>query len=143
MFSQVVNTGASQALEAALRFAGQRQRIIAHNIANITTPNFIQQDVSVSAFQNSLREAIDRRASAGGLEDLVLSGNSEVEMGADGTITLNPSTPHGGILFQDRNNRDLEMLMQDNVENGTMFRVCSDLLKNRSDLMRAAIAERI
>lgn len=50
-----------------MRFAAQRQKLIANNVANITTPNYIQQDVSVPAFQNTLREAIDRRNAVGGL----------------------------------------------------------------------------
>lgn len=49
----------------------------------------------------------------------------------------------GGILFQDRNNRNLEKLEQAQIQNGTMLRVCADLLKSCSDLMRAAISERI
>lgn len=127
-----------------MRFAAQRQKLIANNIANITTPNYIQQDVSVPAFQNTLREAIDRRNSAGRLGELKLEGNDELEpSGPSGAFTLTPKNTLGGILFHDRNNRDLEMLEQAQIENGTMLRVCADLLKSRGDLMRAAISERL
>ncbi|HYD00942.1 MAG TPA: flagellar basal body protein [Phycisphaerales bacterium] len=144
MFGEIINSGSGPALEAAMRFAAQRQKLIANNIANITTPNFVQQDVSVADFQTALGEAIDRRRSASGLAELSITGNSEVEMdSATGALTLRPESTIGGILFHDRNNRDLESLMQAQVENATMFRVCADLLKNRSDLMRAAIGERV
>jgi flagellar basal-body rod protein FlgB len=145
MFGDVANSGSGPALEAAFRFAAQRQKLIAHNIANATTPNFIQSDVSVPKFQEMLRGAIDRRHAEGGIGEIRLEGSDEVvpDSRVSGSFSLNAKTPHGGILFHDRNNRSLELLMQDLVENGTMFRVCSDLLKSRSDLMRAAIAERV
>lgn len=148
MFGEIANSGSGPALEAAFRFAAQRQKLILNNIANITTPNFVQTDVSVPKFQEMLRGAIDSRRERGSLGDVQLSGTDEVDpaspsgSGADG-FSLNAKTPHGGILFHDRNNRSTEMLMQDLVENGTMFRVCADLLKSRTDLLRSAISERI
>jgi flagellar basal-body rod protein FlgB len=145
MFGEIASSGSAPALEAAFRFAAQRQKLILHNIANVTTPNFIQKDVSVPAFQETLQNAIDKRHAEGNLGELRMQGNEEVvpDNTTTGSFTLNPTQPHGGILFHDRNNRNLELLMQDLVENGTMFRVCSDLLKSRSDLMRAAISERV
>jgi flagellar basal-body rod protein FlgB len=142
VFGEVVNSGSGPALEAAFRFAAQRQKLIANNIANITTPNFVQQDVSVPEFQRALGEAIERRRGAGNLGDLDVRGDDEVDIGANGALALKPNSTIGGIMFQDRNNRDLEKLEQAQIENATMFRVCADLLKSRSDLMRAAIGER-
>lgn len=145
MFGDVANSGSGPALEAAFRFAAQRQKLILNNIANVTTPNYIQRDVSVPKFQEMLQGAIDKRHAEGSLGDVQLAGSDEVvpDTRVSGAFSLNAKTPHGGILFHDRNNRSLELLMQDLVENGTMFRVCSDLLKSRSDLMRAAIGERV
>lgn len=125
-----------------MKFASQRQRIIAHNIANLDTPNFIQKDVNVPEFQQMLQQAIEHRREGGGIGELRLPGTDEVDTSGTGSYVLTPKTPHGGILFHDRNNRDLDGLMKDQIENATMYRVCADLLKNRSDLMRAAISER-
>lgn len=142
---QLTNADALPVLERAAQFAARRQDLLAHNIANLSTPNFIPKDVSTEAFQESLREAVDRRRSAtGGVRgDLPLAGNREVNLHRDGRLTLNPSTPGDNILFHDRNNRDLERMMQDLVENITAFRVAGDLLKNRLGLMQSAIAERV
>lgn len=60
-----------------------------------------------------------------------------------GRMELEPGTPIGGVLFQDRNQRDLEQLMQDMVENATMFRVASDLMRKNQSLIRGAIAQRV
>lgn len=130
-------------LEAAIKFAAQRQKMIAHNIANIETPGFLQVDVSISGFRKLLSEAVDRRREAGGdSAPFVLGESSEVRQSASGDLILNPSTPSGGILAHDRNNRDLERLMQAQAENAGSFRVATDLLRTRFDLLKSAISQR-
>ncbi len=127
-----------------MRFAGQRQRLIAHNIANAETPDFQPMDVSVSSFQKMLGEAIDKRRQSGRELSGPLSWGEtpEIKKRTDGTLKLQPATPQDNILFHDRNNRDTERLMQDNVENGLVFRMSSELLRSRYDILRSAIAQR-
>lgn len=141
----LLNADAMPTLERATQFAARRQDIIAHNITNISTPNFRTQDVSVEDFRKSLSEAIERRrsGSGGGAGDLDIRSTREVQIGPDGSLTLNPMTSGNGVLFHDRNNRDLERLMQDLVENLTAFRVAGDLLKSRMQLLRSSIAGRV
>ena len=141
----LLNADSLPTLERASQFAARRQDIIAHNITNVSTPNFQPTDVSVSDFRQSLGEAIDKRRSRfdGVRGELGLRSSREVKVGADGNLALEPSTFGKGVLFHDRNNRDLERLMQDLVENLTAFRVASDLLKSRMQLLRSAIAGRI
>ena len=146
MLSDVLNSGALPTLEAMLRFAGGRQRIIANNIANATVPGYLQQDVSVTEFQKTLSKAIEaRREETGGMMGaLQLESTDQVELGSDGRMTLTPGeSPHGGILFHDRTNRDMERLMQDNAENAGAFRIASELLRSRMGAIRDAIAERV
>ena len=142
MFGELVNSGATSALESVMRFTAGRQRLIAHNIANLTTPGFQGKDVSVRGFQEQLREAIERRREQGGIARLQLADTSEVKDARDGSLTLDPQTFTGNVLFHDRNNRDLERSMQDLVENATAFRVASDLLRSRYAVLNAAISER-
>ncbi len=144
MISELINGGSIPVLEMTMRFAGQRQRLIAHNIANAETPDFQPADVSVSGFQKMLGEAIDKRRQGGKELSGTLSWGetSELKKNSNGTLKLKPGTPQEGILFHDRNNRDLERLMQDNVENGLVFRMSSELLRSRYDILRSAIAQR-
>lgn len=142
--SELTTAGEMPALEALMRFAAARHRVISHNLANISTPNFVPQDVSVAGFQTQLRDAIERRRGAQGTSGtLRLAGSREVRQEGDGRLTLTPRSVGEGILYHDRNNRDLERTLQDLVENTTAFRVASDLLKSRYDLLRSAIAERV
>jgi flagellar basal-body rod protein FlgB len=141
----VINAGAAPSLEMTMAFAGQRQRIIMNNIANLSTPNFRQADVSPAGFQRMLAKAIDDRdARTGGMTgDLKWDETSEVRRSDSGDMTLRPSTPSGGVLTPDRNNRDLERLMQDHAENLGVFRMATDLLRSRMSFMRDVLAERV
>jgi flagellar basal-body rod protein FlgB len=145
VLAEILNSGAIPALEASLRFAGARHRLIAHNIANLDTPGFIQKDVPPAAFQKALSEAIDRRRQRlGGMAgDLELNGGRDFAPGQGGALTLHPQAPIGGILFHDRNNRDLERLMQDHAENAAVYRMSAELLRSRYQMLREAISERV
>lgn len=137
----LLNSGAIPSLERSVQFAARRQEIIAHNIANLSTPNFQPMDVSVGGFQKALGEAVDRRRQQmGGRGPLRLESTREVSVTGRG-LELTPQQPSGNVLFHDRNNRDLERTMQDMVENLTAFRVASDLLKGRMDLLNSAIRD--
>jgi len=144
MIKDLSTAGALPALEKMFLFSGQRQRLIAHNIANIDTPNFQGVDVDPQGFQRSLSKALqERRDRNGGASgEIDISQANEVSM-VGGRMELNPTTPIDGVLFQDRNHRDLERLMQDMVENATMFRVASDLMRKNQSLIRSAIAQRV
>lgn len=144
MISDLVNSGAIPSLEMTLRFAGERQRLIAHNIANVSTPDFRPLDVAPQDFARVLREAIDDRRARSGNERgaLNLRSTRQIRFSPDGRVHLNPRTPSGNILFHDRNNRDLERLMQDNAENVAVYRLSAELLRSRLESLRSAIAER-
>jgi flagellar basal-body rod protein FlgB len=145
VIGELSNSGAIPSLELMVRFAGARQRVLAHNVANLDTPDFRPTDVSPAAFQSALGRAIDqRRARTGGMTgELPFGGNAQVRREADGRLTLRPTSPSGSILFHDRNNRDLERLMQDNTENASALRVAVDLLRSRYEILRTAISERV
>ena len=145
MIEGLTNAGSMPTLEAVLRFAGERQRLIAHNIANLSTPNFQPRDVSVGGFQKALAGAIDRRrAHNGGTHGaLGFEGTREVRVGRGGRLELRPEHHAGGVLAHDRNARDLERTMQDMVENASVYRVAADLLRAQKDRLHAAIGERV
>ena len=152
MIEQLANSGPLPALEMAIRFAAGRQRVIAHNIANISTPNFQPTDVSPRAFQKVLGEAIDaRRGRTGGLDgDLTWSATREIAPAGRSTsrgrssdaLELTARTDSDGVLVHDRNNRDVERLMQANAENAAVFRVATELRRQHTTMLNMAISER-
>lgn len=142
----VLNSGAIPSLEMTVKFAAKRQEILAHNIANLDTPNYLPMDVSTRDFQRALGQAIDQRragGSAGEHGDLGWRDTREVKLDGRGGMVLHARTPSGNILFHDRNNRDLERTMQDHAENAAMFRVATELLRSRINQLHGAIGERV
>lgn len=129
-----------------MRFAAGRQKLLAHNIANLTTPNYQTQDVSTDGFQRTLSEAVDRRRAqnGGNFGDLRMTGNREIEQDrATGRLTLRPQAGSGNILSHDRNDRDLERSMQALVENATYFRAATDFMRQQKNQLMTAITERV
>jgi flagellar basal-body rod protein FlgB len=145
IISDLSNAGSLPVLGRMLSFAGQRQRLLAHNIANLDTPDYRPMDVSVTGFQAALAKAVDdRRRAGGGMQgDLPPIDTSEVHEVNGGGLALDPRTPSGNILYHDRNNRDLERMMQDLAENTLVFRLTSDLIRRENDLLRTAISQRV
>ena len=131
-------------LEKMFLFAGQRQRLISNNIANIDTPGYRMKDVDPRAFQKMLGEAIDERRSGNGgaSGQLELKGNSQIRM-RGGQMVLNPQASGTNMIFHDGNDRDLERLMQQLVENASTFRIASDLMRKSQSQLKLAIAQRV
>lgn len=144
MIDQVTNAGALPALERLIQFAGRRHEILAHNIANISTPEFRPADVSVAGFQRQLAEAVDERRERTGNRggELDLESTREVAVGPS-SLVLTPRPTGDNILFHDGNDRDPERMMQSLVENFMTFRSASELLRGRLDLLRSAIREQV
>lgn len=144
LISDISTHGSTPVLGRLLEFAGQRHRLLSHNIANMDTPDFRPLDVSTRGFQQALARAVeDRRARTGGAHGtLPLESTDEVQVSRS-RLTLTPRTPSGNILYHDRNNRDLERMMQDLAENTLMFRTASDLLRREHELIRTAISQRV
>ena len=145
MLADLGNSGATPTLEAVIRFAGQRQRVIAHNIANLSTPGFIPMDVSVGGFQKALDEAVQRRREqTGGMSGaLAIPETDEIKPDGAGGFSLEPSTPGNGVLLHDQSMRDPERLMQALAENASEFRVATELLRSQRDILRSAIGQRV
>lgn len=148
MLKETLQAGSLPTLEAMMRFTGQRQRLLAHNVANLTTPNFQAVDVSPKAFQEMLGEAVAaRRKANGGVGGrLEMRGSREVRTGPNGELSLRPLTGSGsvgGVLLHDRNDRDVERLMQSMTENYGAYRVAADLMRSRVGVLRTAISQRV
>ena len=142
---QLSNAGSLPVAAAAMRFAAQRQQLIAHNIANFETPNFQPMDVSPASFQQSLRDAVEQRCEANGGSHGTLSmrRTSDIEPGQGGSLVLKPGRAAGGVLAHDRNASDLELTMQALVENAAAFRVAADLMRVRAGVLKRAIGEQV
>jgi flagellar basal-body rod protein FlgB len=144
MTQQLFNSGAIQSLERLVQFTGARHRVISDNIANLSTPYFRPKDLDVKAFQRNLKTALDRRREATDPagQRLEMTDTRELEFHDDG-LTATPKALNENILFHDRNNRDLERIMQDLAENTMAHNAGLQLLKSEFDMLKLAISERV
>ncbi|GJQ28182.1 MAG: flagellar basal-body rod protein FlgB [Phycisphaerae bacterium] len=145
LIQDLATSGALPSLTATLAVAGQRQRMLTHNIANIDTPDFQPRDLDIPAFRRELAAAIDRRREAtGGLGGpLDIRPTRDVSFDEHERVTFTPRMASGGVLYHDRNNRDVERLMQGLAENSLTFRMTTDLIRREHDLLRVAISQRV
>ena len=136
--------GALPAIEALARFTAARQRLIAGNVANMDTPGYTPMDADPKAFQAQIARAIDaRRADGGGAQGaLEIGGQGPLTQSRDGRVVLDPSALHENLMFHDRNDRNLERIMQDVAENLLSFRAATELMRNRFRTIDLAIRER-
>lgn len=115
----------SAALERSLDAAALRQRVIAHNLANIDTPGFKR---SVVRFEDALAEA------------LLSSGNPDVR--ADQVAGVVPRVERVETsLRADGNNVDIDLEAAELAENSLYFEAVARLVSARARLLRAAITE--
>jgi flagellar basal-body rod protein FlgB len=128
--NRLLNQDATPVLERTLAFTEARQQLLADNIANATTPNYQQKDLSVSAFQAQLRDRVEAQSR---------SGPGAVSFD---DITTEAGNPSSGILFHDGNNRSMEQLMTENAKNVLMHNLVVELLRRQYQTMDMALKEK-
>lgn len=135
-----LETTTSQSLEAVLRFTSARQSLLAHDLANLSTPGFRPLDVDVHAFQRSLADAIEatREGRAPALRPEDADG---VRFEGD-RVVLEPRPREENILFHDRTDADADRILADLAENTLAFRAAAELHRHRTALILSAIRER-
>ncbi len=132
------------ALELSARFAEQRHRVLAENLANVDVPDFHQRRLDVVPFQKSLQAALERGNPHAAQEQtaanrLELRGDAQVATAPGGDLKIQPvEEPASNVLFQDGTNAKVERLLTDISDNALSYEASMNLLRNRyEDLLRA------
>lgn len=144
MIKGLFNYGSTPVLERMVQFTGARQELIAHNIANLSTPYFKPIDLDPRQFQAQLRDALDQRSRKPNpmRRTMELRSSDQVRV-RGGRVEYRPGKKNENVLFHDQNNRDVDRIMQDLVENTLAHRTSIELLKSQFDILRTAIRERV
>lgn len=127
---QLLNQGSSPALEEWLQFTDARQRLLAEDVANISTPDYTQKDLSLENFQSMLAEKVQQQDSAP-------PGSVSFD-----DISMEIQNPHRGILFHDGSNRSVDQLMSDQAKNALMHTLAVELLRDQYSQFDMALKER-
>ncbi|HKQ48357.1 MAG TPA: flagellar basal body rod protein FlgB [Phycisphaerae bacterium] len=138
----LTDSGPIPLLEKTLAFAEARQRMLATNIANITTPGYRAMQLDEGAFQGALAEAAKKREETGGAFEL--EATREFRVDRQGLLGVTPSeNPAENLLFQDGTNASIERQMAQLAENAMLNQVSAELLKGYFDGLAKAIRGRV
>lgn len=143
MFLQAITSnGAIPMLEKTLAFAEARNKVLAENIANVTTPGYRAKQLDVNSFQAALAEASASRKEDGGA--FRLEQTDEIKVDDAGCLRVQPSyVPTQNLLFHDGTNASIERQMSDLAENTMTHQVANELLKTYFDGVSKAIRGRV
>ncbi len=140
MIASLISSPTTTMLEQTLNFTEQRHNVLLEDIANASTPGFVQRDVSVDKFQKSLRDAVARRRSSFNNAYSPESNDAvEFEPGGSG-VQVKPQETVNSVAFHDRGVRSMEYLMGQMADNATAHNTVAQLLKTRYDWINRAIS---
>ena len=125
------------ALGEVLNFAQARQTVLAGNIANVNTPGYRLRDLSPTAFQQSLREAIDQSRNAG----QPLSPGLAMSKPGDEMRQVRRSLEN--LVYHDDTNIDLEKQVAEMTKNHLLHNFALTVMTNQFQLLQTAISERV
>jgi flagellar basal-body rod protein FlgB len=127
---RMLNQGSSPLLEQWLQFTEARERLLADDVANVSTPNYKQKDLSLVQFQSALRDRMEQR------------DNSPPDTVSFDDISMDVQRPRN-LLFHDGNDRSMEQLMTDEAKNALMHQLAVELLRQQYSTMEMALRERV
>ncbi|MGL4943673.1 MAG: flagellar basal body rod protein FlgB [Thermoguttaceae bacterium] len=125
-------------LEQVANFDEARQALLAGNIANYDTPEYLARDVDVGHFKKKLSEAINQKHRPG-------KNPSFAEYPCPDSRKIGggdwPQDQH--ILYHDLNNVGLEKQTSEMAKNNVEFNTAINLMKHQMNLLQSAISERV
>lgn len=138
----VTSGGAFPMLEKALAFTEARNKMLAENIANITTPGYRAKQLDVKSFQSALREASEKRASRDGRFEI--GATEQFRPDELGHLDVSPTLePPENLLFHDGTNARIELEMSNLAENTMANQVANELLRTYFAGLEKAIRGRV
>jgi flagellar basal-body rod protein FlgB len=124
-------------LAEVLNFTQARQGVLAGNIANVNTPGYRLRDLSPTAFQEKLKEAIELSRQSG-------------EPLSPGVVRSQPGDPLRAvrdsltnILYHDDTNIDLEKQVAEVTKNQLLHNFALTVMTDQFNLLGQAISERV
>jgi len=140
--TDVTNSNAVAMLEKTLAFTEARNKMLAANIANATTPEHRTKQLDTASFQAALRDAAERRGAPN--EPFQIAEHEQFEADEQGYLKVRPTDePAENLLFHDGTNARIERQMAQLAENTLMNRVATDLLRDQFQRISSAIRGRV
>ena len=136
MFSALFDSTTIPALGEVLSFSQARHGVLAGNVANVNTPGYRTRDLSQTAFQERLKEALALSRS----KERVSPGLAQSAEG-DPLREVNASLEN--ILYHDDTNIDLEKQVAQITKNQLLHNFALTVMTDQFALLESAISERV
>ena len=137
MLPQLFGSTNIPALGEVLNFTQARHTVLAGNIANVNTPGYRLRDLSETAFQQKLKEAIELTRQTAHPVSPGLSHSRANDPMREVRQSLQ------NILYHDDTNMDLEKLTNEVTKNQILHRLALTIMTDQFRLLEAAISERV
>jgi len=126
-------------LSQIVNFAQARHDLLAGNVANMDTPGYQVRDLSLTNFQETLREAIAQRDHP----QKIFSVAGEAIGARESSPMKAVEESLKSILYHDKSDVSLEGQVAELSKNQMMHDMAVTLLKAQFDLLGAAVSERV
>ena len=124
-------------LQEVINFSQQRHGLLASNIANMDTPGYKTRDLSTTAFQNELKQAIKARdTSPTGLPGDVVGRADPNQM-----HKVRDSLKH--ITYHDGSDVSMEHQVTELSKNQFMHNMAIAIMSSQFRMIESAISERV
>ena len=142
-FEGLMNRGATPALVATWSFTLARHKLIAENVANISTPGYKVKRLDYGEFQRVLGDALRKRGGDPS-KPLVIAGSDQYGTDRRGHLVTTPRTrPGQNAIFHDGTNMSIEQEMSELASNAMLHEITTTLLDGRFEGLRKAIRGRV
>lgn len=145
MFDAMFDNSTLPMLEQVVTFTQARHGVLAGNIANLDTPGYRSRDLSPTAFQERLKDAVKAQHKA-------MERSADASPYARYESTPTPRTVRrdfgkvtnslAGMLRHDDNNTSMEQQVTQIAKNHAQHNLALSLMTAQFRLLRAAITER-
>jgi flagellar basal-body rod protein FlgB len=137
MLSTLFDSTNIPVLGEVLNFAQARHGVLAGNVANANTPSYRTRDLSQTAFQESLKEAIELSRT----RSRPLSPGLSHSQAGDPLRSVRSSLEN--ILYHDDTNLDLEKQVAEINKNQMLHNFALTVMTDQFALLESAISERV
>jgi len=135
----------NQALEETIAFAERRHAILAGNLANMDTPGYKTRDLSVSGFQESLKELMAAQRSPA-MQPSPGDGSLDAVSGRRGPVLAREQAiqevrdASTQVVYHDGSDDNLETQIAQISKNQSMHTTAIALLKSQYRTLQTAIS---
>ncbi|NLF30923.1 MAG: hypothetical protein GX591_08565 [Planctomycetes bacterium] len=140
MFELLFDNTSLPVLQNVMGFAELRQKVLAHDVANINTPGFRHVDLNVEQFTGALSDAIERRDHARPHRFRPRSGR-DVAFGERMQATARPI--EGLMNYYDGADRSIEHIQNEMLKNAIWHQAATRLYSQQAAQLETAIRERV